>query len=170
MIGEVYDEQGRYHAFAWDQSRHAPRIIVPDRYSAAIAINDAGDILTQVGREGYLGQGARLRKLDLSAGGLNTARALNNCDFVVGGYGPDSDCDRGFVWSPAAGFQDLNSLVSPGSEWTIQDALAINDRGAIVGKATRNRDEAGFLLRPDPNSAPARWVLPDAASRLVIRM
>jgi len=148
MIGEAYDEHGQYHAFAWDKTGHAPRVIVPDRYSAAIAINDAGDILVQAGREVYLEQGGRLRKLALAPGGGNTARSMNNCGFVVGGYGPDSDHYRGFLWSPAAGFQDLNSLLPPGSPWTIQDALAINDRGEIVGKATRNRDEAGFLLRP----------------------
>ena len=148
MIGEAYDELGQYHAFAWDSTRRAPRIIVPDRFSAAIAINDAGDILVQAGREVYLEQGGRPRKLALSAAQLNTARSMNNCSLVVGGYGPDSDRYHGFLWSPAGGFQDLNSLVSPGSGWTIQDALAINDRGEIVGKATRNRDEAGFLLTP----------------------
>jgi hypothetical protein len=129
---------------------------VPDRYSAAIAINDTGDILIQAGREAYLEQGGRLRKLDLATGGINTARSMNNCGFVVGGYGPDSDRYRGFLWSPTAGFQDLNSLIPPGSEWTIQDALAINDRGEIVGKTTHNRDEAGFLLSPRPDSPPAR--------------
>jgi hypothetical protein len=148
MIGEVYDEQGQYHAFAWDSARHAPRIIVPDRYSAAIAINDAGDILVQAGRDVYLEQRGQPRMLELSAGLVNTARSMNNCGFVVGGYGPDSDRYRGFLWSPTGGFQDLNSLVQPDSGWTIQDALAINDRGEIVGKATHNRDEAGFLLTP----------------------
>lgn len=152
LIGEVYDEQGQYRAFAWDSTRHAPRIIIPDRYSAAIAINDAGNILVQAGRDVYLEQGGHPRKLDLSAGWVNTARSMNNCGFVVGGYGPDSDRYRGFLWSPGGGFQDLNSLVPPDSGWTIQDALAINDRGQIVGKATRNRDEAGFLLTPLPQS------------------
>jgi hypothetical protein len=148
MIGEVYDEQGQYHAFAWDSTRHKPRIIVPDRYSAAIAINDAGDILVQAGRDVYLEQGGRPQMLELSAGLVNTARSMNNCGFVVGGYGPDSDRYRGFLWSPTGGFQDLNSRIPPDSGWTIQDALAINDRGEIVGKANRNRDEAGFLLTP----------------------
>jgi len=156
MIGEAYDEQGRYRAFAWDKTRHVARIITPDRYSAAIAINDAGDILIQEQREVYLEQGGRLRKLDLAPGGINTARSMNNCGFVVGGYGPDSDHYRGFLWSPAAGFQDLNSLVAQGSQWTLQDALAINDRGEIVGKATHNRDEAGFLLSPRLDSPPPR--------------
>jgi hypothetical protein len=161
VIGELYDEQGQYRAFAWDSTRHVPRIIVPDRYSAAIAINDAGDILVQAGRDVYLEQGGQPRKLDLSAGLVNTARSMNNCGFVVGGYGPDSDRYRGFLWSPRGGFQDLNSLFAPDSGWTIQDALYINDRGKIVGKATHGRDEAGFLLTPS-----ARSVLPRPDSQL----
>lgn len=148
MIGEVYDQQGQYHAFAWNADRQGLRIIVPDRYSAAVAINDAGDILVQAGRDVYLEQGGQSRRLDLAAGQDNTARAMNNCGFVVGGYGPDSERYRGFLWSAAGGFQDLNSLVAAGSGWTIQDALAINDRGEIVGKATHNREEGGFLLIP----------------------
>jgi hypothetical protein len=148
MIGEAYDEQGRFHAFAWDGLRRQPRLILPDQYSAAIAINDSGDILIQAGREVYLERGGRLRALQLAPGTVNTGRSMNDCGVVVGGYGPDSDRYRGFVWSPAGGFKDLNSLIPPDSAWTIQDALGINDRGEIVGKATHNRDEAGFVLTP----------------------
>ena len=148
MIGEAYDEQGRYRAFAWNPARPEPRLIGSASYSAAIAINDAGDILVQAGPMAYLEQGGHLRQLEPSGKIVSTARAMNNCGFVVGGYGPDSDRYRGFLWSARAGFQDLNSLIPPGSSWTIQDASAINDRGEIVGKAVHNRDEAGFLLTP----------------------
>jgi hypothetical protein len=148
MVGEAYDEQGRYQAFEWHLSRHEPRLIGTEHYSAAVAINDAGDILVQAGRAVYLEQAGRLRQLDLSAALVNTARSMNNCGFVVGGYGPDSDRNRGFLWTPRGGFQDLNPLIPPGSAWTIQDAFAINDRGQIVGRAVHNRDEAGFILTP----------------------
>jgi hypothetical protein len=151
MIGEAYDEHGQYHAFAWEPTHREPRLIAPGRYSAAIAIDNSGDILIQAGRDVYLEQGGRLRQLELAPGAVNTARAMNNCGFVVGGYGPDSDRYRGFLWTPAGGFADLNSLTPPKAAWTIKDALAINDRGAIVGKATHNRDEAGFALLPMPH-------------------
>ena len=150
MVGEAYDEQGRYQAFAWNLVRHEPRLIGTEHYSAAVAINDAGDILVQAGRAVYLEQGGRLRQLELSAAFVNTARSMNNCGFVVGGYGPDSDRNRGFLWTPRGGFQDLNTLIPPESAWTIQDAFAINDRGQIVGRAVHNRDEAGFILTPVP--------------------
>jgi len=148
MVGEAYDEQGRYQAFAWNPTRHEPRLIGTEHYSAAVAINDAGDILVQAGRAVFLEHGGRLRQLELSAAFINTARSMNNCGFVVGGYGPDSDRNRGFLWTPRGGFQDLNTLLPPDSTWTVQDALAINDRGQIVGRAVHNRDEAGFILTP----------------------
>jgi uncharacterized membrane protein len=150
MIGEAYDEEGRYHAVVWDAAvlQGSPRVLLPDAYSAAVAVNDAGHILVQAGREVYLEVDSRLRKLELSPGSTNTARSMNECDFVVGGYGPDSDRYRGFLWSPASGFQDLNTLVPPGSQWTVQDALGINDRGEIVGKATLGREDSGVLLIP----------------------
>jgi uncharacterized membrane protein len=148
MVGEAYDEQGQYHAFAWDGPLRKPRLIVPDRYSAAIAINNSGDILIQAGREVYLEHGGQLRALQLAPGTVNTARSMNNCGVIVGGYGPDSDRYRGFLWSATGGFHDVNSLIPPDSGWTIQDALAINDRGEIIGKSTRHREEAGFVLTP----------------------
>jgi hypothetical protein len=73
---------------------------------------------------------------------------MNNCGVIVGGYGPDSDRYRAFLWSATGGFHDVNSLIPPDSGWTLQDALAINDRGEIIGKSTHNRQEAGFVLTP----------------------
>ena len=62
------------------------------------------------------------------------AQAMNNCDFVVEGYGANFDKYRAFLWNAAAGFQDLNSLIPSDSGWTLKSATAINDRGEIVGR------------------------------------
>jgi hypothetical protein len=148
MIGDAYDEQGHYHAFTWSPS-HGQRMLGPsDRYSSAVAINDAGHSLLQVGREGYLNDTGRLQRLDLSSKFYNSVRAINNCDFVVGGYGPNSDKYRAFLWNATAGFQDLNALIPGDSGWTLKSATAINDRGEIVGLGNIHRDDRGFLLIP----------------------
>jgi uncharacterized membrane protein len=148
MIGDAYDEQGRYHAFVWSPSQ-GRRIMGPlDRYSSAVAINDAGHILLQVGSEAYLDEAGNLQHLDLSAKFYNSARAMNNCDVVVGGYGPDSDHYRAFLWTATAGFRDLNSLIPRDTGWTLGSATAINDRGEIVGVGDIHHDERGFLLIP----------------------
>ena len=156
VIGEAYDEHGRYHAFAWNPSRGQRRVGPAEGYSSAVAINDAGHILLQVGSDGYLDQAGSLQRLELSSKFYNSVRAMNNCDFVVGGYGPDSDHYRAFVWSATGGFQDLNSLISADSGWTLESATAINDRGEIVGRGDFHRptggddDDRGFLLIPQP--------------------
>ena len=156
MIGDAYDEQGRYHAFVWNPS-HGQRMVGPaEGYSSAVAINDAGHILLQVGNDGYLDQAGSLRRLELSSKLYNSVRAMNNCDFVTGGYGPDSDHYRAFVWSATGGFQDLNSLIPSDSGWTLESATSINDRGEIVGRGDLHRltgdndDDRGFLLIPQP--------------------
>jgi uncharacterized membrane protein len=146
MVGDAYDAQGRYHAFVWSRA-HGQRTVGPaDRYSSAVAIDDAGNILLQVGSEGYLEQAGNLQRLELSAKFYNNIHAMNNCDFVVGGYGPDSD--RAFLWTAAAGFQDLNSLIPSDSGWTLKSAFAINDRGEIVGRGNFHHNDTGFLLIP----------------------
>jgi hypothetical protein len=123
-------------------------------YSSAVAINDAGHILLQVGSDGYLDQAGSLQRLELSSKFYNSVRAMNNCDFVAGGYGPDSDHDRAFVWTATGGFQDLNSLIPSDSGWTLESATAINDRGEIAGRGDFHRatsghdDDRGFLLIP----------------------
>jgi uncharacterized membrane protein len=148
MVGDAYDEQGRYHAFEWSPV-HGRRMLGPtDRYSSAVAINEAGHALLQVGREGYLEAGGELRRLELSGRFYNSIRSMNDCDVVVGGYGPDSDHYRAFVWSAAGGFRDLDSLVAADSGWTLGSATAVNDRGEIVGVGVFHREESGFLLVP----------------------
>jgi hypothetical protein len=82
---------------------------------------------------------------------------MSDCDFVVGGYGSDSDHYRAFLWTPASGFQDLNSLLPRDSGWTLEEAVAINDRAEIVGRGDFKHDDAGFLLIPS---------LPAAAQRM----
>jgi hypothetical protein len=77
---------------------------------------------------------------------------MDNCDSVVGGYGPDYDHYRAFSWTPTAGFRDLNSLVPADSGWTLESATAINDRCEIVGRGVFHRDDRGFLLIPRPRA------------------
>jgi hypothetical protein len=155
LIGDAYDAQGHYHAFAWSQSGGQRMVGPPDRYSSAVAIDAAGRILLQVGSEGYLERKGRsmqgqLQRLDLSAKLYNSIHGMNNCDFVVGGYGPDSEHYRAFLWTAAAGFQDLNSLIAADSGWTLESALAINDRGEIVGRGDFHHNDTGFALIPRP--------------------
>jgi hypothetical protein len=148
MVGDAYDDRGRYHAFTWSPS-NGQRIVGPsDLYTSAVAINDAGHILFQMGRDAYLDDNGNLQRLNLSSKFYTRPQAMNNCDFVVGGYGPNSDKYRAFLWNVTAGLQDLNSLIPRDSGWKLESATAINDRGEIVGRGDFHHEGRGFLLIP----------------------
>ena len=148
MVGDAYDDRGHYHAFSWSPAS-GQRIIDPaDSYSSAVAINSAGHILLQEGSEAYLDDTRHLRHLDLSRKFYNGVQAMNDCDVVVGAYGPDSEHYRAFRWNGTQGFKDLSSFVPAASGWELQSAAAINNRGEIVGSGELRGDDRGFLLIP----------------------
>lgn len=155
MVGDAYDDRGHYHAFRWSPES-GQRIIDPaDSYSSAVAINSAGHILLQVGSEAYLDDSGaaaagtpHLQHLELSGKFYNSVQAMNDCDVVVGAYGPDSEHYRAFLWAPTAGFRDLNSLVPGDSGWRLQSAAAIGNQGEIAGSGELRGDDRGFLLIP----------------------
>jgi hypothetical protein len=148
MIGEAYDDRGHFHAFSWSPADGQHSIDPTDAYSSAVAINNAGHVLLQVGGEGYLYDIGHPRHLDLSAKGYNSVQALNDCDVVIGGYGPVAERYHAFVWSQAQGFRDLDSFLSADSGWKLRSATAINDRGEIVGSGKWHGVDRGFLLLP----------------------
>lgn len=149
IIGDVYDENGRYHAVFWDAEKKMHPLGAVDAYSSAVAVNDSGHVLVQGLQSGlvlYLESGRTIR-LPIPNQQPADGRALNNRDEVVGGYGAFSDANRAFLWSEKEGFQDLNHLIAPGSGWKLKMATGINDAGQIVGIGDHNgKEDVGFLL------------------------
>src|SRR5271169_5444136 len=77
VIGDVYDENGRYHAFLWT-AIHGLQLIGPaDSYSSAIAINGRGHVVVQAFSEVFLYMGGSLTRLDLSSRYPSQPRAIN---------------------------------------------------------------------------------------------
>jgi probable HAF family extracellular repeat protein len=150
VVGDLYDDHGRYHAYLWTKATGMREIGPANAYSSAIAINERGHVILQgfpgvflyTGKEG-------LSKLTLSPKFPSQPRAMNDCDVVVGSFGPSSDANRAFVWERSSGFHDLNELVTDAAGWKLKTALGINNRGEIVGKGdSKGEDDAGFLLIP----------------------
>jgi probable HAF family extracellular repeat protein len=79
---------------------------------------------------------------------ISYAHGINNVGQVVGESGDTSVFDDAFVWSSTTGMQDLNNLIPANSGWLLGTALAINDRGQIVGYGTLNGQIEAFLLTP----------------------
>ena len=151
-IGNIYDKSGTYRAFVWDEARGLRRVGPAEGFSAALAINQAGEILLQeFPNDIVLYRDGAMKRLALSdKRPAAHPKSFNNCDAIVGSYGPFGDADRAFVWSEAQGFRDLNDLISGKKGWVLQMATGINEAGEIAGWGEHNREDAGFLLVPKP--------------------
>lgn len=150
IIGDVYDETGRYQAFLWNAKQGIQLIGPADRYSSAIALNDHGHVVIQAFSDVFLYAGTSLTRLELSRNDPSQPRAINNCDVVVGSSGPFADAERAFVWDRSHGFLDLNTLIASDSGWTLEAATSINDHGEIVGWGDyKDEEDTGFLLIPE---------------------
>ena len=64
---------------------------------------------------------------------------------------------------------DLNSLISPGSSFTLNRANAINDAGAIVGNGQLAGNTHAFLLTPVPEPGSITLLLCGLASLALLR-
>jgi uncharacterized membrane protein len=149
-IGDLYEANGRYQAFLWTTKSGLQPIGPPDRYSSAIAINAQGHVVVQAFSEVFLYAGGSLNRLDLSSRYPSQPRAINNCDVIVGSFGPFADAERAFIWDKARGFRDLNAQIASDSGWKLESATNINDHGEIVGRGDyKGQDDTGFLLIPE---------------------
>jgi uncharacterized membrane protein len=148
-IGDVYNENGRYQAFLWNEHGGMQRIGAQDRYSSAIAITAQGDVVVQAFSGVFLLAGGSLVRLQLSPRYPSQPRAINNCDVIVGSFGPFADVEQAFIWERTLGFHDLNSRIASDSGWKLESAISINDHGEIVGRGDYGgQDDVGFLLVP----------------------
>lgn len=149
-IGDMYDETGHYQAFLWNANQGIQPIGPPDRYSSAIAVNDHGHVVVQAFSEVFLYSGGSLARLELSTRYPSQPRAMNNCDIIVGSFGPFADAERAFVWEKSRGFRDLTTHIASDSGWKLESATSINDHGEIVGRGDyKGQDDTGFLLIPE---------------------
>jgi hypothetical protein len=147
IVGDTYDQAGRYHAFVWDAAHGAHPLDVPgEEYSSALVVGSSGAIIVNATPGGlFLYFGGKLDPLDIPKG---TPRAMNKDGVVVGSFGPGPEAQRAFVWDKVHGMRNLNTLISANSDWTLEVATGINDRGEIVGWGDHaGTENAGFLLR-----------------------
>src|SRR4029077_15396332 len=82
VVGYLYDSQGNYRAFLWDQAHGVQYLGEPDSYSSAVAINNSGHVLVQEFEKGvflYKGEGKPIR-LVTSNGNPADVRGMNEED------------------------------------------------------------------------------------------
>lgn len=149
-IGDAYDERGRYYAYMWTEAGGLRRIGPPDRFSSAVAANNRGHVVIDVLARVFLYADERSTRLELPSKGPTHAHAINDCDVIVGSFGPFSDADRAFAWEKSTGFQDLNARIPSDSGWKLESATGVNNRGEIIGKGDPpGEEDSGFLLLPE---------------------
>jgi probable HAF family extracellular repeat protein len=118
-------------------------------FSAATAINDAGQIVGYVGveyvegsddiypRSAFLYEGSVLHRLgSLALDRSSSAYGINKLGQIVGAADLADGTAHAFLYEDGA-MIDLNTLVDPASGWTIREASAINDLQQIAGTACK---------------------------------
>lgn len=122
-------------------------------------INDSGSIIGNYSAFNNLGialltgfyvHGGVVQEIDppigLGNGNKVKLTGINNHERFVGGAS-FANGYHAFVWANGK-MTDLNTYLPASSDWVLNEAENINDRGTIVGKGTVNGVEHGFMLVP----------------------
>jgi probable HAF family extracellular repeat protein len=127
--------------------------LAPGIFAYASGINDAGQAVGMYRSHAVLYQNGKLTDLGTLGGELSWATAINAQGQVVGyseltpglsGRG----VDHAFLYQNGS-LTDLNRLIPTSANWTLEQALAINDKGQILGYGTGpDGQEDSFLLTP----------------------
>jgi probable HAF family extracellular repeat protein len=131
----------------------------PSSTSAALSINGRGQIVGEsyskaLGTTHAVYFSPR-GVIDLgSFGGLSEALAMNNRGQVVGDAGASGGPHAFLTDLVSFHMVDLNTLIPPGSGWTLIYAAAINDVGQIAGYGRVNGADVfhAFLLTPEAST------------------
>ena len=127
------------------------------RFSFGLAVNDLGQVagrseLGTFGQHAFLSDpnGGPLRDLGTLGGFSSYGEGINDFGAVTG-YSllSDNSTPRAFLYTFDLGMRDLNTVLAPGSGWTLTDARDINELGQIVGIGSFGGEVHAFLLSPN---------------------
>ena len=167
------------HGFIWDRNTLTDIGTLGGTWSDANALNERGHVVGQAtiatgDYHAYIWEHGVLKDLGPLPGFADTtcigAFGINSRDQVVGQAvqnfcaGPGADA---FLWEEGD-MIDVNDLVTPGSNLTLNDIEQINDRGEMFGSGTlTSGEDRAFLLIPcdddHPNVAGCDYSLVDAS-------
>lgn len=137
-------------------------------YSNGLALNQAGLLVGSSGVAGgghafaWTAAGGMVDLGDLPGGSVaSAAHGVNDLGDIVG-FGSNADNqNRALLWRKGS-MLDLSTLAEAQAQgWVFEQALDINNAGAIVGWGWHNGQQRGFVLAPatSPVPEPGSWTL-----------
>jgi probable HAF family extracellular repeat protein len=156
---------GTDRAFIWDAANGMQAI--GDQDSRAFGMNDYGQVVGLTSGDGVNqppGGFVWDRDNGMKSLGRILPRDINNSGVVVGFSEDIGGQLTAVLWEDDLGIVPLHEFVSISTDWRLEVAYAINDRGQIVGSAFNEVDGRfrGFLLTPVPE--------PDASTIVILCM
>jgi probable HAF family extracellular repeat protein len=176
-----------FHPFLWDQGKLTDLGTLGGNFVEVIGLNDAGEVVGKAQLPGSSTLHAFLAKknasmIDLgSLDGDPCSVAISiNAQAQIVGFSDDcsGNNQHAFLWENGR-MTDLNGFVSPASDFTLIQALFINDRGEIAAQGVLpNGDQRAVLLIPcgegedgceaeNPNATTRRSPIPSGQSSVM---
>lgn len=150
-------------AFLWSQSGGSVNLVDPANGTnlyTAYKITDSGTVVgtysTNASAQAYLLANGNVNHIGTLGGPRSAPLDLNDFGYVVGYANTTNQTFPGFyvsaafVYNPAEGILNLNSLIPTNSGWTLTEASGINNRGEIVANGKLNGASRSALLSPLP--------------------
>ena len=155
VVGYRAMTDGARHAFLWQDGvmTDLGTLGIAGSFSRVEAINASGQIVgdTSMSDNGanhaFLWHNGVLRDLGTLGGNYSSATDINDSGQIVGSATTSGNAPRAFLWEDGS-MTDLNTLLTPGSGWVLQYAMAINESGQIVGWGYLSGLPRAFLLTP----------------------
>ncbi len=154
--GTAMTPNGAFRAFSADANGAATLLAgLGGANSYANAINSAGTVAghsqdVSAALRATIWQGTSPTSLG-TLGGINSyAYGINDSGQVVGYSDLAGDAGTAAFLFASGSLYNVNSLLTPGSGWQIQNAYGINSAGQIVGTGIYNGEQLAVLLTPQP--------------------
>jgi len=149
IVGTAKIKEGnKRHAYLLKDGKMIDLGILGGTTSSGTAINEKGQVVgysrVETGeRHAFLWENGKMKDLHPPEQEISYAEDINDLGQVVG-YTQKLSTTRGFIWENGM----LTYLVNDNESWLLKKAVAINNKGQIVGIGEYRDKRGAFLLTP----------------------